>query len=121
MCPERTSITVIAKDTCLPTTSSNRHHPAATCPITVAGVVSATHVSRHPTCDRSPKQQTWQGWSRGPRCWDHVWWGATWLASRGAGLKLEGESAGPGDKSPFPPDKDGPKMGMGFLCCGLWR
>lgn len=34
-----------------------------------------------------------------------------------ATLKLESRVVGPRDKSRFPPDKDGPKMGMGFL----WR
>lgn len=51
---------------------------------------------------------------------DHVSWGATWRQSHGAGLKPEEKSAGPCDKSLFPPDKDGPGMGWAFcvVVCG---
>jgi len=58
-------MTVFPKDISLPTTSQNRHHAVATCPITVAGAVSAIHVSGRPTCDRANMARVG---SRGPRC-----------------------------------------------------
>lgn len=98
MCPANTHefMTVFPKDI--------SHEPVATCPITVAGAVSTIHV-----------QQSKHGkgvGSRGPRCF----LGGGYVAGT-AWCRVQ-VGTPEGDKSRFPPDKDGPGRGWDGLFVG---